>query len=158
MKSHSILSLTFSAILVDTVIGYYLLLNNKGGRYIREWYKQFTLGAYLMDVLSIIIGTYLAILTTDDIYYQLFTVIIIGLIHDITFGFFVNKVQSESKILKLFKDYANELGPTILIVDAAMLVSTILFSRYFYKLLSNVTITILSIITTYIGLYMIYSF
>jgi hypothetical protein len=158
MKSHSILSLTFSAILVDTVIGYYLLLNNKGGRYIREWYKQFTLGAYLMDVLSIIIGTYLAILTTDDIYYQIFTVIIIGLIHDITFGFFVNKVQSESKILKLFKDYANELGPTILIVDAAMLVSTILFSRYFHKLLSNVTITILSIITTYIGLYMIYSF
>jgi len=158
MKSHSILSLTFSAILVDTVIGYYLLLNNRGGRYIREWYKQFTLGAYLMDVLSIIIGTYLAILTTDDIYYQIFTVIIIGLIHDITFGFFVNKVQSESKILKLFKDYANELGPTILIVDAAMLVSTILFSRYFYKLLSNVTITILSIITTYIGLYMIYSF
>jgi hypothetical protein len=158
MKSHSILSLTFSAILVDTVIGYYLLLNNKGGRYIREWYKQFTLGAYLMDVLSIIIGTYLAILTTDDIYYQIFTVIIIGLIHDITFGFFVNKVQSESKILKLFKDYANELGPTILIVDAAMLVSTILFSRYFYKLLSNVTITILSVITTYIGLYMIYSF
>ena len=158
MKSHSILSLTFSAILVDTVIGYYLLLNNKGGRYIREWYKQFTLGAYLMDVLSIIIGTYLAILTTDDIYYQIFTVIIIGLIHDITFGFFVNKVQSESKILKLFKDYANELGPTILIVDAAMLVSTILLSRYFYKLLSNVTITILSVITTYIGLYMIYSF
>jgi hypothetical protein len=158
MKSHSILSLTFSAILVDTIIGYYLLLNNKGGRYIREWYKQFTLGAYLMDVLSIIIGTYLAVLTTDNIYNQIFTVIIIGLIHDITFGLFVNKVQSDSKILKLFKDYANELGPTILIVDAAMLLSTILFSRYFYKLLSNVTITILSIITTYIGLYMIYSF
>lgn len=158
MKSHSLLSLVFSAILVDTIIGYYLLLSNRGGTYIKEWYKQFTIGAYIMDILSIIIGTYLATLTSNNIYYQIIAVTIIGLIHDTTFGFFVNKIQTKSKIINLFKNYANELGPVILIVDAFMLVSTLLLSNYFYKLLPNILITFLSIIATYIGLFMIYSF
>lgn len=158
MKSHSLLSLVFSAILVDTIIGYYLLLSNRGGTYIKEWYKKFTIGAYIMDILSIIIGTYLATLTSNNIYYQIIAVTIIGLIHDTTFGFFVNKIQTESKIINLFKNYANELGPIILIVDAFMLVSTLLLSNYFYKLLPNILIIFLSIIATYIGLFMIYSF
>jgi hypothetical protein len=158
MKSHSLVSLVFSAILVDTLIGYYLLLSNRGGKYIREWYNQFTIGAYIMDVLSIVIGTFLATKISSDIYYQILTVVIIGLIHDITFGYFVNKIQSESKIINLFKNYANENGVNILIVDAIMLVATLLFSNYFYKLTSNIIISFLSIITTYIGLFMIYSF
>jgi hypothetical protein len=110
-----------------------------------------------MDVLSIVIGTYLATLYSDNIYYQIPIVIIIGLLHDTAFGLFVNKVRSDSKILNLFKNYANELGPRILIVDAFMLVTTLLFSNYFYKL-PNILITFLSIITSYIGLLMIYSF
>jgi hypothetical protein len=158
MKSHSLISLVFSAILVDTLIGYYLLLSNRGGKYIREWYNQFTIGAYIMDILSIVIGTFLATKISSGIYYQILTVVIIGLIHDITFGYFVNKIQSESKIINLFKNYANENGVNILIVDAIMLVATLLFSNYFYKLTSNVIISFLSIITTYIGLFMIYSF
>lgn len=158
MKSHSLLSLVFSAILVDTLIGYYLLLSNRGGTYIREWYNQFTIGAYIMDVLSIVVGTFLASLLSNNIYYQIPIVVIIGLLHDTTFGFFVKKAQTESKIINLFKNYANELGPRILIVDAIMLVATLLFSNYFYKSLPNVLISFLSIITTYIGLFMIYSF
>ena len=158
MKSHSILSLVFSAILVDTVIGYYLLLSNRGGTYIKEWYKQFTIGAYIMDILSIVIGTYLATLISKNIYYQVLAAVIIGVIHDTVFGFFVNKIKTESKILNLFKNYANELGPLILIVDAFMLVSTLLLSNYFYKLFPNTLITFFSIISTYVGLFMIYSF
>lgn len=158
MKLHSLMSLVFSAILVDTIIGYYLLLSNRGGKYIREWYNQFTIGAYAMDVLSIVIGTFLATKISNNLYYQILTVIIIGLIHDTTFGFFVNKATTESKIVNLFKNYANENGINILIVDAGMLVSTLIFSSYFYKLFPNIIISFLSIITTYIGLFMIYSF
>jgi hypothetical protein len=158
MKSHSLLSLVFSAILVDTLIGYYLLLSNRGGEYIKEWYKQFTVGAYVMDVLSIVIGTFLATLTSSNIYYQTFAVVIIGLIHDITFGYLINKIQTESKIVNLFKNYADENGVNILIVDAFMLIGTLLLSNYFYKSLPNILITFLSIVTTYIGLFMIYSF
>jgi hypothetical protein len=158
MKNHSILSLTLSAIVVDTIIGYYLLLSNRGGRYIKEWYNQFNIGAYVMDILSIIVGTYSATLFSNNIYSQIVATVIVGLIHDISFGIFVNKIQSESKILTLFKNYANELGPTILVVDAFMLISTLLFSIYFKSALTNSTMIFLSVIISYIGLLMIYSF
>ena len=62
MTNHTILSLTVSAIIVDTIIGYYLLITKRGGKYIKEWYKSFTIGAYTMDILSIVIGTYIAFL------------------------------------------------------------------------------------------------
>ncbi len=111
-----------------------------------------------MDVLSIVVGTFLATKISSDIYYQILTVVIIGLIHDTTFGYFINKIQSDSKIVNLFKNYANENGSNILIVDAIMLVATLIFSNYFYKLFPTIIISFLSIITTYIGLFMIYSF
>jgi hypothetical protein len=158
MKNHDILSLTLSAIVVDTIVGYYLLLSTRGGTYIKEWYKQFNIGAYVMDVLSIIIGTYSATLFSNNIYSQIVATVIVGLIHDISFGIFVNKIQTQSKILTLFKNYANELGSTILIVDALMLISTLLFSVYFKTTLTNSSMTFLSVIVFYLGLLMIYSF
>jgi len=158
MKNHTILSLALSAIVTDTIIGYYLLLSNRGGRYIKEWYNQFNIGAYVMDILSIIIGTYSATLFSNNIYSQIVATVIVGLVHDISFGIFVNKIKTESKILNLFKNYANELGPIILIVDAFMLISTLLFSTYFKNTLTNNTMIFLSVIISYIGLLMIYSF
>ena len=77
MTNHTILSLTVSAIIVDTVIGYYLLITN-GGKYIKEWYKSFTIGAYTMDILSIVIGTYIATLFSSNLYKQLAIVILVG--------------------------------------------------------------------------------
>jgi len=158
MKNHTILSLALSAIIVDTIIGYYLLLFNSGGVYIKEWYNKFNIGAYIMDILSIIIGTYLSTMISDNILVQIISVVIIGLVHDISFGCFVNKVETESKILTLFKNYANELGTNILIVDAFMLVSTLILSHFFSKVLCFSTSIILSITVFYIGLFMIYSF
>jgi hypothetical protein len=158
MGRHNLMSIATSAIIVDTIIGYYLLLSNRGGTYIKEWYKQFNIGAYIMDVLSIIIGSYLATLYSDNIYEQIVAVVVIGLIHDISFGAFVNKIKTESKILTLFKNYANELGPIILIVDAIMLVSTLIMSHYFISALSINTTIFTSVIVSYVGLLMIYSF
>ena len=111
-----------------------------------------------MDILSIIVGTYSATLFSNNIYTQIVATVIIGLIHDISFGMFVNKIQTDSKILILFKNYANELGPTILFVDAFMLISTMLLSVYFKSSLTNMSMIFLSVITSYIGLLMIYSF
>ena len=88
MKNHSILTLTVSAIIVDTIIGYYLLITKRGGIYLIEWYKLFTIGAYIMDILSIVIGTYIATLLSSDLYKQLAIVILVGLIHDLSFGYF----------------------------------------------------------------------
>ena len=158
MKNHSILTLTVSAIIVDTIIGYYLLITKRGGKYIKEWYKLFTIGAYIMDILSIVIGTYIATLLSNDLYKQLAIVILVGLIHDLSFGYFVSNYGIKSKILNLFNNYAKELGVTILIVDAFMLVSTLILSYILNNNLSYNNISFLGILTFYIGLLMIYSF
>tara|TARA_B100000963_G_C22549496_1_gene636072 strand:+ start:404 stop:880 length:477 start_codon:yes stop_codon:yes gene_type:complete len=158
MSNLSLTTLTVSAIIVDTVIGYYLLITKRGGRYIKEWYKTFTIGAYTMDVLSIVIGTYIATSLTNNVYKQLLFVIIVGLIHDISFGVFLSKTNVKSTVLDLFRNYANELGTTILIVDAFMLVSTILLAHFLKSTLSISNISYLGIVTLYIGLLMIYSF
>ena len=158
MNYHTIVTLAVAAIIVDTIGGYILLLT-KSGKTIRQWYSEFTIGAYSMDIASLTIGTYLATLLTPNFYMQLVYVVIIGLIHDTSFGLFLNSINTKSsKILQFFKDYAKEYGKKILIVDALILLSTLLVSNFLYKTLSNTIIIFLGILFTYIGLLFVYSF
>jgi len=158
MNYHTIVTLAVAAIIVDTVVGYILLLT-RSGKTIRQWYNQFTIGAYAMDITSLIIGTYIATLLTPNFYMQLVYVVIIGLIHDTSFALFLNSVNTKSsKILEFFKDYAKEYGKKILLVDALMLVSTLLLSKFLYNTFSNTIIIFLGVLTFYFGLLMVYSF
>jgi len=158
MNYHTILTLIVAAVIIDTIGGYILLLR-KNGKTIREWYSKFTIGAYTMDIASLTIGTYLATLLTPNFYMQLVYVVIIGLIHDTSFAIFLNSVNTKSsKILEFFKDYAKEYGKKILLVDALMLVSTMLVSNYLLNTFSNANIIFLGVLTFYFGLLMVYSF
>jgi hypothetical protein len=158
MNYHTIVTLAVAAIIVDTIGGYILLLT-KSGKTIRRWYSEFTIGAYSMDIASLTIGTYLATLLTPNFYMQLVYVVIIGIIHDTSFALFLNSVNTKSsKILEFFKDYAKEYGKKILLVDALMLVSTLLVSNYLLNAFSNTNIIFLGILTFYFGLLMVYSF
>ena len=159
MTNHSIETLIVAAIIVDTIVCYLLLFNKKSGKSIRQWYKEFTIGAYVMDITSLIIGTYLATLLSTDFYMQLFYVVIIGLIHDVSFFTFLNNVNNKSsKVLEFFKNYAKEYGKQILVVDALMLISTLLVSNYLLNNFSNDNIIFLGVLSSYIGLLMVYSF
>jgi len=60
--------------------------------------------------------------------------------------------------LEFFKSYAKEYGKLILLVDALMLVSTLIVSNYLLKNLSNNNIIFLGITFLYFGLLMVYSF
>jgi len=153
MNYHTILTLIVAAVIIDTIGGYILLLR-KNGKTIREWYSKFTIGAYTMDIASLTIGTYLATLLTPNFYMQLVYVVIIGLIHDTSFAIFLNSVNTKSsKILEFFKDYAKEYGKKILLVDALMLVSTMLVSNYLLNTFSNANIIFLGVLTFYFGLF-----
>jgi hypothetical protein len=159
MMNHSIETLITASIIVDTIMSYLLLFNKNGGKSIRQWYKEFTIGAYIMDIVSIIIGTYLATLISTDFYMQLFYVVIIGLIHDISFFTFLNNVNTKSsKVLDIFKNYAKENGKIILVIDALMLILTLLVSNYLLNNFSNDNIIFLGVLSSYIGLLMVYSF
>ena len=159
MKNHTIITLAVAAIIVDTIVGYRVLFSKNGGKYIRQWYKQFTIGAYAMDILSIIGGTYISTLLTTSYYLQLLVVVIIGLIHDTSFALFLNSVNTKSSnVLELFKNYAKESGKIILLYDALMLVSTLILSNYLFKNLSYNNTIFLGVLFSYLGLLMVYSF
>jgi len=159
MNNHSITTLVAAAIIVDTIVGYLVFFNKNSGKTIRQWYNQFTIGAYAMDIASLIIGAFIATLLTSSYYLQLLYVVLIGLIHDISFGLFLNNVNTKSsKVLAFFKNYAKEYGKLILLVDALMLVSTLIVSNYLLKNLSNNNIIFLGVLFSYIGLLMVYSF
>ena len=159
MIHHSIETLAIAAIIVDTIVCCLLLFNKKRGKTIKQWYNEFTIGAYVMDIASLIIGTYLATLLSTDFYMQLFYVVIIGLIHDISFFTFLNNVNTKSsKILEFFKNYGKEYGKIILVVDALMLIFTLLVSNYLLNNFLNANIIFLGVLSSYIGLLIVYSF
>ena len=159
MNYHSITTLIIAAIIVENIVLFMLFFNKNSGKTIRQYYREFTIGAYSMDITSAIIGSYLAILLAPNFYMQLVYVVIIGLIHDTSFGLFLNSINTKSsKILQFFKDYAKEYGKKILIVDALILLSTLLVSNFLYKTFSNTIIIFLGILFTYIGLLFVYSF
>ena len=159
MNYHSIVTLAVGAIIVDTIVGYIILFNKKSGQTIRQWYSEFTIGAYAMDITSLIIGTLLATLLTSNYYLQFVYVVFIGLIHDTSFALFLNSVNTKSsKVLEFFKSYAKENGKKILLIDALMLVSTLFVSNFLYNTFSNSVIIFLGVITFYFGLLMVYSF
>jgi hypothetical protein len=159
MNYHSIITLIIAAIIVENIVLYMLYFNKNSGKTIRQYYREFTIGAYSMDITSAIIGSYLAILLAPNFYMQLVYVVIIGLIHDTSFGLFLNSINTKSsKILQFFKDYAKEYGKKILIVDALILLSTLFVSNFLYKTFSNTIIIFLGILFTYIGLLFVYSF
>ena len=159
MNYHNITTLIVGAIIVENIVLYILYFKKKSGKTIRQWYNQFTIGAYTMDITSAIIGTLLATLLTANYYLQFVYVIIIGLIHDTCFGLFLNSINTKtSKILEFYKDYAKEYGKKILLVDALILVSTLFVSNVLLKTFSNSVIIFIGVLFSYIGLLFVYSF
>lgn len=159
MNNHTITTLITGALIVEYFILVTLYFNKNSGKTIRQWYNQFTIGAYAMDVTSATIGAFLATLLTSSYYLQLLFVLLIGLIHDLLFGLFLNSVNTKSsKVLEFFKNYAKEYGKKILFVDALILLSTLLVSNYLLNTFSNTIIIFLGIVFSYFSLLMVYSF
>lgn len=149
--------LIVSAIVVEAVCVAILFFAKRGGKNIKIWYEKYRVGAYLFDVLSLIIGSLIAILFTGNLYIQLFTVVLVGLVHDLTFGYFINKSKPKSGISKLFFDYAKEVKWKILVVDAMMLIGTIVTFNHL-KTIDVQYLGLIGSILAYVGLYIVYSF
>lgn len=157
MKERDIYTLVISAILVEAICVAILFFTKRGGKNIKIWYEKYKVGAYLFDVLSLIIGSSISILFTNDLLLQIITVVIVGLIHDTTFGYFINKNKPKTGISKLFFDYAKEVKWKILVVDAMMLIGTIISFNYL-KTIDSRYFGFIGSVLAYIGLYIVYSF
>ena len=157
MREIDISRIIVSAIIVEAICLAILFFSKRGGKNIKIWYEKYKIGAYFFDVLSLIIGASISILFTNVFYIQILIVVIVGLIHDLTFGYFINKSKPKTGISKLFFDYAKEVKWIILIVDALMLISTVLIFNYL-KIVDTKFLGLIGSGLAYIGLYIVYSY
>ena len=157
MEDNYIYPLIVAAITVEAFCLAILFFTKRGGKNIKIWYEKYRVGAYLFDVLSLIIGSSISILFTSNLLFQIITVIIVGLMHDITFGYFINRSKPKTGISKLFFDYAKEVKWKILVVDAMLLIGTIITFNYL-KTIDTRYFGFIGSVLAYIGLYIVYSF
>ena len=134
-----------------------IIFAKTGDRNIKIWYNEYKIGAYFFVVLSLIIGSSVSILFTSNLLMQILTVIIVGLMHDLTFGYFINRSKPKTGISKLFYDYAKEVKWKILVVDAMLLTGTIITFNYL-KTIDVQYLGFIGSVLAYIGLYIVYSF
>jgi hypothetical protein len=124
------------------------------------WYREFGIGAVLADVLILVIGVLIAsfiypyLFSEYNLLYFIGIVLLVQLVHDILFGFFVNRYQGNSRILNVFKQYVKEIGYRILFIDASMMISTVLLQKIFAMSSHN---DIWAIVLVYIMPYLVFS-
>ena len=102
MEDNYIYTLIVAAITVEAFCLAILFYKNRIGRNIKIWYDEYKIGAYFFDVLSLIFCSSLSILLSSNFFMQIIIVVVIGLIHDLTFGYFINRSKPKTGISKLF--------------------------------------------------------
>ena len=152
-----------SALIVDMAVMVVILSGYLNVNALNKWYNKFGVLAVVADVLSIVIGIILARLVYSLLFKSyslplfLFVACLVQLTHDIVFSVFFNAVpRNKSAILDVFKDYAKEGGPGILLADSVMIISTILLGSCLATFDMN-SIIIIFIIALYILPYFLYS-
>ena len=156
------LSLLNAALATDLVVISLALMGYINGKALTLWYKKFGLGAVIADVLILVIGFIIAyyiynyFFKTYNIFLFILIVIIVQMIHDLLFGLIVSNYKGKSEILNVFKMYIKEINYKILLVDASMLVSTVLLEKVFSS--TNQTNNILILIgLVYLTPYLVFS-
>jgi uncharacterized protein YacL len=152
-----------SALIVDLIVVLMLQRGFIKSKVLQKWYKNFHLGAFMADVLSLVIGVVLArfIYTFLELKWNillfLLIAVLVQLCHDLLFAkFFYTVPKGLSSILDVFKDYANELGPVILLADAQMIIGTVLLASLLANMSTNSNIVLL-IFISYMIPYFIFS-
>lgn len=137
---------------------------------INRWYDKLGWSAVILDILSVLIGFYIAkfiyeylvlenyINTDYEIYKYLGLVLLVQITHDFLFYLFVIKPYPKNKNLVMdeFKNYAERVKTGAIIGDSFMyLLATPLL--YFFIQKNNITInTFISIVCFYLIGYLIY--
>jgi len=157
------LSLLNGAIITDIFIIVITVFGIIQSKSLKEWYKNFYLGGFIADIFSIMFGIILAHFIYPIFFkeYSLTKFIILAvsiqLIHDVSLGLLLGTIsEGKSKIVDIFKNYIREHGLIILLVDALMIISTILISKYLEDKSNDINIFIL-VTCLYLLPYFLYS-
>jgi hypothetical protein len=150
-------------VLTDMIVISLLLSGYIKSSVLHQWYRKFTLGAFISDVLVIVIGIMIARLVYPYLFKKysllnfLFLVVCIQVIHDILFYLFSEWLpRGNSRIMDVFKDYGRQQGFSAIYGDSFMMISSVLLATWLSSLSMNVNICIL-IVSIYVAQYLIYS-
>ena len=142
----------------------------KSSRAINNWYDNLGWTAVILDVLSILIGFYIAkfiyeylvkekyINTDHELYKYLGLVLLIQIIHDFSFYLFVIKPypKLKNRVIDEFKEYAKYYQSQAVIADSLIYIFTTPL-LYLYIQKNNInTNTFISIVCFYLIGYLIY--
>jgi len=155
-----LLYITLYALIVDSIINLVLLKSGRGGYSIREWYKTFKSSALIMDVTSIVIATWLAIKLGKGVKQRAIILLCVQLVHDISIGVYLKyNTFEKGTVFELWKRYSEELGTTVLMVDAFMLLLTygMTFNKY-HQAIETETVLYSNIVMLYILTLLVNSF
>ena len=124
----------------------------------REWYVYGRCGAFAMDVLSIVIAVYAAMLLAPRSgWAQLGIAIGFQLAHDLTFGAYVRSKWARGPLMRLFGRYAREMGLWVLGTDMIMVAVTLGLAHALHNGMPEGTQALLGVIVTYMGLLLVYN-
>ena len=130
---------------------------------LKEWYNNYSVGAAIADVSSIMIGIVIAYYVYPFIFKEFNLLKFIGcalvvqLCHDLLFGTIMRNIpEGSSRMIDTFKKYIGEHGFKILGVDATMILLTILIS-YYLSSQSNDINSIVLIVSLYFFPYFLYT-
>jgi hypothetical protein len=160
-------SIIILAVVLVDLFAMIIARNNLAGKVINEWYDKFTLGAFVADVSSICLGIFLSLCLFKFVFPKdsftlvnfIVSVVIIQLVHDVLFGLVIKSYPSNrNKMMDLFKGYVNENSWKILLVDATMMVLSVILIWFIsnYKLDTTIVYTLLAF-SLYFSQFLIYS-
>jgi hypothetical protein len=131
-----------SAAFVDTLGLFVWKYTSLPGSPIQRWYNKFGLTAYIIDVLSIMLGVVLTQIGSSFIggpwnpAFFCFLAVVIQEIHDLFFGTIVVPLipKGHNSVMDLMKDYVKIKNPGgILLVDAIYMICAALLTMFFYS-------------------------
>lgn len=126
--------IVLAVVLVD-MIALVLARQQLAGKVILEWYQRFTLGAFVSDVASITFGILLSLCLFKYVFPPqsftlprfLVTVVLVQLVHDLLFSLVIRAFPPrQNAMMDLFKRYVDENSWKILLVDASMMIGSVL--------------------------------
>ena len=162
-----------TATLIIEVIMIFLFRFTKSpfsGKSINDWYTNFTWSAIILDVLSVMIGFYLAkyvyeFLTkrgyiTREYEFLKYLILLLGIqiLHDFMFYFFVilKTDKGQNKIIDELKSYSKNVGVGAVIGDSFMYLVATPILYYLIINYSNQTNSFISIVCMYLIGYFLY--
>jgi hypothetical protein len=153
-----------SAAMIVDMVGIILLKNGIiKSKSVEKWYSTYGIAAGIADVLSVVIVIiiarflYFKIFTKENLLYLIGLTVLVQWVHDILFYLLFKSIpRGVSRIMDTFKDYANELGSSILFADSLIMISTILLATYFTTFNVNNNY-ILFMVALYLIVYFLYS-